>query len=243
MPTPSHSSLRFIDLFAGAGGLSVGLSQAGFNCLLASELQPAYAKTYTHNHAQTLVEVGDIRALDAKGIMERLGLKRGDLTLLAGGPPCQGFSINAPKRSAEDQRNHLFREFLRFAETLAPQAVLIENVPGLVTFEQGATLQAILDSLSTLGYRADVRILGAAYYGVPQARWRTIIVGFRDGENPEKGFPSPVANGAIRTNFTTTFGGRQLVHTPIGKGMRTFTTVEEAIGDLPPLANGERALR
>ena len=240
MPTPSHSSLRFIDLFAGAGGLSVGLSQAGFNGLMASELQPAYAKTYAHNHAQTLVEVGDIRALDASGTMERLGLKRGDLALLAGGPPCQGFSINAPRRSTEDQRNHLFREFLRFAETLAPRAVLIENVPGLVSFERGATLQAILDSLTSLGYRADVRILGAAYYGVPQTRWRTIIVGFRDGENPEKAFPHPVANGAIRTNFTTTFGDKQLVHNPIGKGMRAFTTVEEAIGDLPPLANGER---
>lgn len=101
MPTPSHSSLRFIDLFAGAGGLSVGLSQAGFNCLLASELQPAYAKTYAHNHAQTLVEVGDIRALDAKGIMERLGLKRGDLTLLARGGPHAKDSRSTPPNEVQ----------------------------------------------------------------------------------------------------------------------------------------------
>lgn len=92
-------------------------------------------------------------------ILSDLGLERGQLDLLAGGPPCQGFSINAPVRSILDQRNHLFKEYLRFVDAFAPRAVLIENVPGLVSFEHGATLHAILMLLAQLGYGADVRIL------------------------------------------------------------------------------------
>ena len=90
-----------------------------------------------------------------------LGLQRGELGLIAGGPPCQGFSINAPKRSKDDSRNHLFREYLRFVAEFQPRAVMIENVPGMVSFEGGATLEAILESLRKLGYDADVRILYA----------------------------------------------------------------------------------
>lgn len=93
------------------------------------------------------------------------------------------FSINAPVRSTDDHRNHLFKDYLRFVSAFMPKVVLIENVPGLVSFEHGATLHAIMEALANLGYGADVRILGAAYYGVPQMRWRTIILGFRGAEN------------------------------------------------------------
>lgn len=233
-------NLTFIDLFAGAGGLSEGLTEAGFHSLFATEIVPVYARTYQLNHPNAKVMTADIRDLDANKIRKELHLKKGELDLIAGGPPCQGFSINAPVRSTKDQRNHLFKEFLRFIEAFAPRAVLIENVPGLVSFEHGATLHAILEALSRLGYGADVRILGAAYYGVPQMRWRTIILGVRGKILPPEAFPDPVYHAPIRPNFTTTFEGQMLVKLPAPETKARFTTVKEAIGDLPALKSGER---
>ena len=235
-----NNTFTMLDLFAGAGGLSEGLSEAGFHSLFASEIVPVYANTYKLNHPGAKVFTADIRSLDAGEVLSDLGLERGQLDLLAGGPPCQGFSINAPVRSVLDQRNHLFKEYLRFVDTFAPRAVLIENVPGLVSFEHGATLHAILDALAQLGYGADVRILGAAYYGVPQMRWRTIILGLRGKILPSVAFPEPIYHAPIRPNFTTTFDGQMLVTLPSPEVSAAFTTVREAIGDLPPLMCGER---
>lgn len=235
-----NNTLTMLDLFAGAGGLSEGLSEAGFHSLFASEIVPVYANTYKLNHPSAKVFTADIRSLDADKVLSELDLERGQLDLLAGGPPCQGFSINAPVRSVLDQRNHLFKEYLRFVDTFAPRAVLIENVPGLVSFEHGATLHAILDALAQLGYGAGVRILGAAYYGVPQMRWRTIILGLRGKVLPTAAFPEPTYHAPIRPNFTTTFDGQMLVKLPAPEVSAAFTTVKEAIGDLPPLMCGER---
>lgn len=229
-----------IDLFAGAGGLSEGLSEAGFHCLFANEIVPIHAETYRNNHPDTIVETADIRTLDAEAIRNRLGIAKGELDLLAGGPPCQGFSINAPVRSILDKRNHLFKEYLRFVDAFEPKMILIENVPGLVSFEQGATLHAIIESLNQLGYGVDVHILGAAYYGVPQMRWRTIIIGKRGTELPPEAFPTPIYHAPIKPNFTTTFDGKQLVKIPSSTSEAKFTTVEDAIGDLPILKNGEK---
>ena len=239
----TNHKLTMIDLFAGAGGLSEGLSEAGFHSLFASEIMPVYALTYKKNHPSANVLTADIRSLDAKSIRDVLGLERGELDLLAGGPPCQGFSINAPVRSILDQRNHLFKEYLRFVDAFAPRAILIENVPGLVSFEHGATLHAILDALAELGYGADVRILGAAYYGVPQMRWRTIILGLRGKNLPALAFPEPIYHAPVKPNFTTTFDGQLLVKLPSPAASVKFTTVREAIGDLPPLRCGERGAR
>ena len=229
-----------IDLFAGAGGLSEGLEEAGFHSVFASEIVPQYADTYRRNHPNANVVTEDIRKLDAEDIRKKLGIEKGQLALIAGGPPCQGFSINAPIRSVLDKRNHLFKEYLRFVDAFQPRAVLIENVPGLVSFEDGDTLHAILKALGELGYGADVRILGAAYYGVPQMRWRTIILGFRGIEMPRDAFPEPVCHAPIRPNFTATFDGHSLIKTPAVGIPGNFVTVEDAIGDLPPLKAGER---
>ena len=92
-------NLTFIDLFAGAGGLSEGLTEAGFHSLFATEIVPVYARTYQLNHPNAKVMTADIRDLDANKIRKELHLKKGELDLIAGGPPCQGFSINAPVRS------------------------------------------------------------------------------------------------------------------------------------------------
>ena len=229
-----------IDLFAGAGGLSEGLEEAGFHGIFASEIVPRYAETYRRNHPGTTVMTQDIRKLDAEDIREQLGMKKGQLTLIAGGPPCQGFSINAPIRSTLDQRNHLFKEYLRFVDAFQPRAILIENVPGLVSFENGDTLHAILKALGELGYGADVRILGAAYYGVPQMRWRTVILGLRGKELPRNAFPEPVCHAPIRPNFTATFDGHSLLKVPAADIPGNFVSVKDAIGDLPPVKAGER---
>jgi len=234
-----EKELTAIDLFAGAGGLSEGLREAGFHGLYANELIPTYAQTYAINHPDTIVDSRDIREVDAAEVRERLGLRAGELDLLAGGPPCQGFSINAPKRSADDKRNHLFREFLRFVEEFNPRAVLIENVPGLVSFAGGETLQAILESLRLLGYAADVQILYAPHYGVPQTRWRTIVIGLRDGTKPLEAFPSAQRVAPMRINFTSKFDGRAIVALPRTVELPPHTTLSEAISDLPVLTNGE----
>lgn len=229
-----------IDLFAGAGGLSEGLEEAGFHGIFASEIVPQYADTYRRNHPSTTVMTQDIRKLDAEDIRKQLGMKKGQLTLIAGGPPCQGFSINAPIRSTLDQRNHLFKEYLRFVDAFQPRAILIENVPGLVSFEDGDTLHAILNALGELGYGADVRILGAAYYGVPQMRWRTVILGLRGKELPRNAFPEPVCHAPIRPNFTATFDGHSLLKIPAADIPGNFVSVKDAIGDLPLVRAGER---
>ena len=235
-----NAPLQFVDLFAGAGGLSEGLVEAGFSGLFANEVVPEYARTYRRNHLGTTVVTADIRLLNPAQIMNDLRIERGELDLMAGGPPCQGFSINAPVRSVLDERNHLFKEYLRFVDAFAPRVVLIENVPGLVSFENGTTLHAMLDALAELGYGADVRILGAAYYGVPQMRWRTIIIGLRGKNLPLSIFPEPIYHAPVRPNFTTTFDGHSLVKMPAAESDSKFTTVYEAISDLPPLENGEQ---
>jgi len=233
------SDLTVIDLFAGAGGLSEGLREAGFTSLYANEVVANYARTYATNHPNTLVDQRDIRMVDAGVVRSKLGLDRGELDLLAGGPPCQGFSINAPRRSTDDRRNHLFREFLRFVDEFQPRAVVIENVPGLVSFSGGATLEAILESLGDLGYAADVQILYAPHFGVPQTRWRTVVIGMRDSKNPLDAFPVAARSAPMRINFTSKFAGRPIVALPRSVELPPHTTVSDAIDDLPALANGE----
>ena len=229
-----------IDLFAGAGGLSEGLREAGFTSLYANEVEPVYANTYSLNHPEAIVESRDVRKVDAYEIRKQLGLQKQELDLVAGGPPCQGFSINAPKRSQDDQRNHLFKEFLKFVREFEPKSVLIENVPGLVSFENGETLQAILESLNDLEYTADVQILYAPHYGVPQTRWRTIIIGLRNGNGEVSPFPQINRNAPMRVNFTSEFAGRPLVrNSPPNEQLPPHTTVSDAISDLPVLSNGE----
>ncbi|HCG46487.1 DNA (cytosine-5-)-methyltransferase [Corynebacterium flavescens] len=230
--------LTSIDLFSGAGGLTEGLREAGFKSLYANEIMAQYAQTFADNHPGVMVDARDIRTVDASEIRKQLGIERGELDLVAGGPPCQGFSINAPKRSSEDERNHLFLEFLRFVEEFEPRAVLIENVPGLISFEKGKTLGAIIEALGNLGYGADVRVLYAPNFGVPQTRWRTIIIGVRAADAPPEIFPNPTRIAPRRVNFTSTWNGKALVQ-PAPISLPTHTTVRDAIGDLPPLESGK----
>jgi DNA (cytosine-5)-methyltransferase 1 len=232
--------LSAIDLFCGAGGLSEGLSQAGFHVKFACDIDPVYSSTHKYNHPETYVYTEDIRKLTNEQILELSGLKPGELDLLAGGPPCQGFSINAPVRSINDERNHLFVEFLRFTHLFKPKFILIENVPGLVSLENGSIVKAIYYRLNELGYRVEHKILFAAHYGVPQMRWRTFFIGTRCNEHGiQFPYPSHYATGVA--NFA---GAKELCFKLDGpdtlfyQNLPLHTSVWEAISDLPTIDNG-----
>lgn len=233
--TTSH--LTLVDMFAGAGGLSCGLEMAGFRPLLALDANATYLSTYSHNHPGVVAIANDIRELDAVEIKKLTGLSNGELDLMAGGPPCQGFSINAPVRSLDDQRNHLFREYLRIAAVLKPKAILIENVPGLVSLGRGTVVEAIIKHLLGMGYTVGHKILFAGHYGVPQLRFRMVFIALRDGK--EVVFPSPSHKAEAVANFA---GARELcqrIFPLLNTDLMPMTTVWDAISDLPPLAPGE----
>ena len=228
-----------VDLFAGAGGLSCGLQMAGFRPILANELLPAYADTYRLNHPKADLVVGDVREVCASNLKKRLGVKKGQIDLLAGGPPCQGFSINAPIRSLHDDRNHLFEEFIRIAKELAPKAVLIENVPGIVSLGRGTVVEQIHLALEGLGYNVEHRILFAGHYGVPQMRFRTIFLAIK-GKKSRIQFPAPGYDARAVANFT---GAKELCLNPLplfDQDLKPQTTVWDAISDMPRIESGSR---
>jgi len=210
---------------------------AGFESVLGSDIHPVYAETFARNHPGTKVITKDIRELGEQDILDLTGLESGELDLIAGGPPCQGFSVNAPVRSLDDQRNHLFKDYLRIAEILRPKAILIENVPGLVSLGKGTVVEAIYRQLEIMGYTVDHKILFAGHYGVPQMRFRTIFIALRDGGKVE--FPEPTHNARAVANFT---GAKELcikTHPLFSPHLEKQATVWDAISDLPELKPGE----
>jgi len=231
---------KALDLFAGAGGMSTGLEQAGFEILFANEVSETFSRSLQHNHPDTKVWTEDIQNLSAKDVRQSLALSRGELDLLAGGPPCQGFSVNAPKRCSSDERNHLFLDYLRFVEEFQPKVVVIENVPGMVSFEKGGTIKAILLALENLGYKVSVKILYAPHYGVPQMRWRTIFIANTLGLTPDVFYPTPNHLAVGRANFSTRLGKESLVVDNEEVKLTAtlpFVTVADAISDLPVIDN------
>lgn len=230
--------MKSIDLFAGAGGLSCGLKQAGFHPLLANELVPQYAETYRINHPETEMVVGDVRAVCEANLKQRLGVQEGEIDLVAGGPPCQGFSINAPIRSLDDERNHLFKDFLRVVSAITPKAVLIENVPGMVSLGRGTVVEQVYKELQGLGYSVKHKILFAGHYGVPQMRFRTVFIGIRNFKG-EITFPDPEYDAKAVANFT---GAKELclsVMPLFAQSLKPHTRVWDALSDLPEIGNGE----
>ena len=181
----AFKSLTAIDLFCGAGGLTEGLKQAGFKVLGGVELNKAAAQTYQLNHKDSLCFECDIRELSAEKILKDLNIKKGELDLLAGCPPCQGFSTLRTRKKMlahEDARNELIFEFLRLVEELNPKAIMLENVPALVNDHR---MDIFLKKLSSLGYIINdktVQVENTANYGVPQRRKRMIVKSSRVNE-------------------------------------------------------------
>ncbi len=230
------TQLSAVDLFSGAGGASLGLIGSGFDLRLAVEIHPEYGLTHADNLPGQFL-TADLRAVEADKVACAAEVGPGDLDVMFAGPPCQGFSMIG-SRVVWDERNNLFREVLRLAGELRPRAVVIENVPGLVTLANGAYLRAILAGLRDCGYQAACAELLAAQYGAPQMRWRLVVVAWRDdlGIPAGYGFPTPsvgqsqigdlLPNCTIRPDET-----------------RGFITTREAIGDLPAVQAGEQVDR
>lgn len=206
---PARPDLEFtaLDLFSGAGGLSLGLKMAGFKVLGALDNDPASAETYRRNLGNHIL-CKDIRSLDPKTVARSFGVRPGELTLLAGGPPCQGFSV---KRRGDDSdaRNELLLEFVRFVTYLRPAFFLVENVTGLMSKRGAKYIDELVASMNNLGYSPHLTQIDMVQFGIPQTRVRTILIGEYTEEEPKFRFPNPTHK------------------------IRDYRTVRDAIGDLP----------
>lgn len=196
-----------IDLFAGAGGLSLGLEDAGFRVAAALENDDAAASTYRRNLRHPILQA-DIRLVDSESLLATAGLQPGECALVAGGPPCQGFSLQR-RGPRKDVRNGLVLEFIRIVEAVGPVFFLMENVGGLLTRHGAPFLRELFARMGDDGYDVSVRQLNAVEYEVPQQRKRAFIVG-RKRTLPNQ-FRWPRGNPRADT----------------------WITVRDAIGDLP----------
>lgn len=216
-----ESPLTALDLFAGAGGLSLGFHAAGFRPVLASDFDSAAAATYKHNFPGTPFLVESIEALSVSTVVAKSGLGPGELDVMLGGPPCQAYSVYNHQRGFHDQRSGLFREYLRLVEGLRPKVIVIENVVGMTSLGGGRAVREIHAQLAGLGYEVEHRILKSEEYGVPQERRRIFFVASRIGPPT---WPDP-SHGSREDLFNSELG--------------SFTTVAEAISDLPVLGLGK----
>ena len=172
-----NRSLTFIDLFSGCGGLSLGFEQAGFNSLLAIDNWNDALSTYSFNRkgAQTLC--ADLSAIDPLKIKRDYAINTIDAII--GGPPCQGFSI-AGKRIIDDDRNKLYKSFVKFVEIFKPKTFVMENVPNILSIGGGIVRDSILKDFNNIGYTVSYKVLLASDYGVPQNRRRAFFVGLKN---------------------------------------------------------------
>lgn len=184
----SPSPLKALSLFSGAGGMDIGVADAGFDVLAAVEMDQNCCATLRANmererRAARVIEA-DIRTISPTGLMGELGLEPGELDLLYGGPPCQSFSQIGKKRGLGDERGLLLFEMIRFAQAMQPQAIFIEQVKGLVSAKdargmRGGVLEMLLSALESAGYVPKWKLVNAADHGLPQLRTRLFVVATR----------------------------------------------------------------
>jgi DNA (cytosine-5)-methyltransferase 1 len=177
-----------MDLFSGAGGMSIGLEKAGFKIIFANEVNKNAAATYSLNFPHVHLQVGDVRQVDVLRLYHELN--RPEVDVIAAGIPCQGFST-AGRKSAKDPRNLLYEEVLRFVRQFRPKLVVIENVVGMLFAAKGRFVMRIESGLKELGYSVHHRILSASNYGVPQTRKRMFIIATSLPVPEEELFPRP----------------------------------------------------
>lgn len=180
--SPKKTEINYIDLFAGAGGLSQGFKQAGFNKVMSVEIDNDASNTIRRNFPESHHFEGKIEDLSDNEI-EKIVAGR-TIHVVCGGPPCQGFSV-AGLRNPHDPRNQLFKEFVRVVNVVKPWFVVLENVPGILTMQNGDVYREIIRQFGLAGYKMSVRILEAATFGAPQLRTRAVFIGNRfDLKNP-----------------------------------------------------------
>lgn len=171
-----------IDLFAGVGGMSLGFEMSGFEILIANEHDSSIADSYSYNHKDTEMIVGDITTLNLNDIF---GAYTGKIDVIIGGPPCQGFSQKGSRKTIDDSRNFLFKYYVSTVELVKPKYFVMENVPNLLTAEEGFFFREIETLFNELGYSLEHGVLNASDFGVPQNRRRTIIIGKLGGTPPK----------------------------------------------------------
>lgn len=233
--TPAHPTA--IDLFAGGGGLSEGLRMAGFNVVLACDADPLVQETHENNHKETRFLCERVERLNKVYIENALSsrmssIKLNEIDLVAGGPPCQGFSTIGP-RKPYDQRNELVLTFAQVVASLQPKAFIMENVAGILSPRtgKGQILTQAIETLSTGGFvvTEPVIVLNAADYGVPQSRRRAFVLGVR------KDIALRLPSGNLHYPEKTHADKRSHVnsHELPRAGLPAHITLEEAISDLP----------
>jgi len=238
--------MKIFDLFCGTGGFSKGFEKsrnAEHQVVCGIDLLPKSVETFRRNHPEALGLCEDIRKVRCEDLSSKLNIRRGELGLIIGGPPCQGFSSIRPFRSAseDDPRNSLFEQFANFVNYFRPRALVLENVVGLATHKDGEVIAQISECFTGLGYDCDWRILNAANFGVPQRRERLIFIGVEKGGRIA--FPEPTHH-----NDGTTIGHKDRAKMVLGeedlfstRRLARPVTVLDAIGDLPQIRSGETA--
>ena len=218
----------FVDLFCGAGGLGLGFVWAGWKPVIASDIE----KTFLATHSQNIdcpVALGDIRdpstVEQVLAAVQEARLSNPDLPLwVLGGPPCQGFSTAGKRRSMDDERNHLFRDYADLVASIRPDGFIFENVMGLYNMEKGSVFKLVREALSNAMPYVDNFVVKSEEYGVPQRRSRIILIGHDRVNSP----PRPPPQLSSMTDTANLFGE-----------LNPAVTVSEALCDLPPLGNGE----
>ena len=222
----NFNSAKAVDIFCGCGGMSWGLQKEGIQILLGIDSDPKYVQSFRANFGNQQTLEQDIRKLSGKKVLNDLGLQRGELDLLVGGPPCQGFSKNTPvgQRKGESDNNLLIREYLRFADDLLPKNLIIENVAEMRNGFGGQYTVEILDALDSRGYEVLDHVFDASDYGLPQRRKRAFFIASREGRK----LRVPTITHAKNDSGTFDIFG-----------LKPKTTVWDAISDLPNLKHGE----
>lgn len=209
------TGMTVVDLFCGAGGLSEGFRQAGYRVLAGSDFDETAGRTFSATHPEAVFLGGKIQDLSVETLLRATRLCPGELDVLVGGPPCQGYSVYNHGRGLHDPRAGLFKEYLRIVEGLRPRWLVMENVSGLQSIANGAIIREIESSMNALGYAVGWKVLRSEDYGVPQERRRIFFIANRTGASID--FP-------VATH---------------GPDLEPYVTIWDAIGDLPALANGE----
>lgn len=213
----ARHKLNVIDLFCGAGGLSEGFRQAGFHVLVGQDFDDKAGETFAATHPEATFIGGPIQNVTPQQLLGAAGVKRGEIDVIVGGPPCQGYSVYNHQRGETDPRAGLFREYLRIVKGIKPRWLVMENVTGITSIAGGGIVREIFDGFRELGYRVDMKVLRAEEFGVPQERRRVFFI-------------------ATRTDAPILFP--EPTH---GPGLQPFVTVWDAISDLPKLENGDKA--
>lgn len=229
-----------LDLFCGAGGLSVGFRDAGYRIVGGVDSSPVALETFHRNVRGAKPIAADLRRLEVSALRDAIGR---NVDVLVGGPSCQGFSTSGgltrgDGRQMHDPRNHLFQHYLRIVEGLRPSWIVFENVPGLLLYHHGEVARTIAGCFNDLGYTIEPMILLAADYGVPQLRRRLFFVGNRTGSAiqfpvPTHGDPDLWANFALPFTFLSRLGHKG------ARSPKPHVSFSDAVSDLPAIDEGD----